>query len=144
MDGPASEHTTFERLTNELQRPPFNSWIGARAVRADAQAREIEIMLPFRPEFSHHPAAPMFHGGIISALIDIAGYAAVAVCHGAPAPTISLNVQYLSPASAPELHARGILRSLGRSIAVADVEITAGRKAVALGRGTFHVGGGRE
>jgi uncharacterized protein (TIGR00369 family) len=128
----------LRRLNIELERPPFNAWLGVRAVKADAQTQEIQIVLPFRPEFSHHPTTHVFHGGIVSALIDIAGHAAVAVWHGAPAPTVSLHIEYLAPAQGPELSARGILRRLGRSLAFSDVEVTASDKKVALGRGIFH------
>jgi uncharacterized protein (TIGR00369 family) len=133
----------LKRLNIELERPPFNVWIGARAIKADPQAQEIQIVLPFRQEFSHHPTIPLFHGGIVSALIDIAGHAAVAVWHRAPTPTISLHIEFLSPAQAPELHARGFLRRLGRSLAFSDIEVTdAAARKVALGRGVFKIRGG--
>jgi uncharacterized protein (TIGR00369 family) len=134
----------FERLRMELERPPFNRWIAGIPLGADIDTRETKIALRYRPEFSHHPSAPIFHGGILAALIDIAAHATVAVWHGAPTPTISLHVEYLSPATGDELCARGILRRLGRTISRADVEVTAGGRLVALGRGTFSTREGRE
>jgi uncharacterized protein (TIGR00369 family) len=133
----------LRRLGDVLTRPPFNLWTGARAISANAQAREIEIALPFRPEFSYGAETPVFHGGVISALVDMAGYASVAVWRKGTNPTISLQVEYLVPAQFPELRARGILRRLGQSLAFSDVEVTGGDKVVALGRGIFSVQGER-
>lgn len=143
MDDPAgrreAEKTSdlFQRLREEMTRPPFNRFVVATPVAVDAEKREIEIALPFRPEFSGDPTTPFFHGGMVATLIDIAGHAAVAVWHGGQAPTINLQIDYLAPAIGTELRARGILRRLGRSISRADVEVTAAGKLVAIGRGTF-------
>lgn len=133
----------IDRLRRELLRPPFNLWLAPVAIRADEPSREIAVSLPFRPEFSYDPARPIFHGGVIAALADLTGYAAVAVWHGGVTPTIALNVDYLAPAIGQELVARGMLRKLGRSVARADIEVSADGKLVALGRGTFATGDAR-
>jgi uncharacterized protein (TIGR00369 family) len=134
----------LQRLGHELTRPAFNLWAGARRLKADERVREIEIALPFRPEFSHSATTPLFHGGVISALVDMAAYAAIAVWQQAATPTISLHVEYFSPAPPPELRAKEILRRLGQSVSFADVEVMAGDKIVALGRGIFSVRGARQ
>lgn len=120
-----------------MERPPFHSWLRPIPLSADEERREIAISLRYRPEFSHHPIESIFHGGVLAALVDLAGHAAVAVWHGPPTPTISLQIDYLRPVVGDDIEARGILRRLGRSISRADVEITAGGKLVALGRGTY-------
>ena len=124
-------------LKRELERPPFNAWMAPVALAADPVAREVLIALPYRSEFSHDPDHAVYHGGVLATLVDVAGHAAVAVWHGSPTPTISLQIEYLAPALGGELRARGILRKLGRSISRADVEVSAGGKLVALGRGVF-------
>jgi uncharacterized protein (TIGR00369 family) len=126
------------RLREEMDRPPFNRWLAPTAVAFDSAARSIEIYLPFRPEFSHDPARTCFHGGVLAALADIAGHAVVAVFHGAPTPTISLQLDYLEPATGDGVHARGILRKLGRGISRADVELRCGDRLVAIARGAFN------
>lgn len=131
----------LERLRKEMERPPFNSWLSPVAVAADEARREVTMSLAYRPEFSYHPTEAIFHGGVLAALIDIAGYAAIAVWHGRPTPTIGLQVEYLAPARGGTVEARGMLRRLGRSIGRADIELTCGGKLVALGRGTFSTGG---
>jgi acyl-coenzyme A thioesterase PaaI-like protein len=74
---------------------------------------------------------------MVASVIDIVAHAAVAVWHGGPAPTVTLQIDYLAPAIGPELHARGILRRMGRTVSRADAEISAGGKLVSIGRGTF-------
>ena len=95
------------------------------------------LSLPFRPEFSFQPTEPCFHGGVIAAFADAAGHAAVAVFHGKPTPTITLQVDFLATAEGKALAARGILRKLGRSVSRADVELHCAGKLVAIARGTF-------
>lgn len=125
------------RLQEELDRPPFNRWLAAVPVAVDSEKRTIEIRLPYRPEFSHHPAQNVFHGGVLSALADVAGHAAVAVFHGSPTPTITLQIDYLAPAMGDAVLARGLLRKLGRNLSRADVELRCGEKLVAIARGSF-------
>lgn len=137
MSGGINPTTPLERLRRELERPPFNRWMGLVPLEADENRREILVSLPYRPEFSLHAVQPIVHGGVLASLIDIAGHAAVAVWHGSVTPTISLQVEYLAPAVGDPIQARGILRRLGRSIARADIEVTASGRLVALGRGSF-------
>ena len=125
------------RLQEELDRPPFNRWLAALPVSVNDDERIIEIRLPYRPEFSHHPSQNVFHGGVLSALADVAGHAAVAVFHGSPTPTITLQIDYLAPAMGEAVLARGILRKLGRKLSRADVELRCGERLVAIARGTF-------
>ena len=68
---------------------------------------DVVIRLPFRPEFCRGPKEPYFHGGVIAALIDLTGHAAVAVGLGRAAPTIDLRIDYLRPASGDGLLATG-------------------------------------
>jgi uncharacterized protein (TIGR00369 family) len=131
-----SPEERLARLQQEMTRPPFHHWLAPEAVKAEKD--RIEIRLPAaRPEFCHSLEPALIHGGVIAALIDIAGYAVVAVEQESPAPTISMTIEFLRPAPATELTALAILRRLGRSVAHADIEIRADDKLVALGRGTF-------
>lgn len=132
-----SSSPAIDRLRHELERPPFNRWLGAVALAADEEKHEIVVALRYRPELGYDPDEPIFHGGVLAALIDVAGYAAVAVWHGGATPTASLQVEYLAPAAGGEIRARGILRRLGRTLSRADVELTVNGTLVALGRGAF-------
>lgn len=139
--GPEAEAASLERLRAELTRPPFNRWLGAEAVAADPRAQTVTVALALRAEMTHDAAGRLAHGGIVAALIDMTGYAAVALWHDRPTPTVVLQVDYLAPAAGPVLRAEGRLRRRGRSIGRADVEVFSGDRLVALGRGSFSTGG---
>ena len=76
----------------------FNAHCGMTVRRWDPDG--IEMHLPFADHLSAHNG--IFHGGVISALIDTAGCGAVAAGHdfnlGSRITTISLAVQYFSVA----------------------------------------------
>ncbi len=79
-----------------------------------------------------------YHGGVVAALIDLAGHAAVAVKIGRMAPTIDLRIDYLRPSEGSDLIARARLPKAGRTVARVDIEVvdTQGR-LIAVGRGSF-------
>lgn len=129
--------TSFARLVAEMQRPPFHDWLMPVARGVDEDRREVVVALPFRPDFSLSRDQQIFHGGVLAALVDIVGHAAAAVWHGAPSPTVSLQIDFLRPAIATELLATAVVRQLGRTMSRVDVEIGDGNKPFVLGRGTF-------
>ncbi|MEV1080030.1 PaaI family thioesterase [Streptomyces sp. NPDC050211] len=101
----------------------FNRGCGMRILRWDPDG--IEIVLPYAESLSAHEG--VFHGGVISALIDTAGAGAVIAGHdfdkGSLLSTVSMSVQYLAPARGREAvaHARCVRR--GRRLHFADVEV---------------------
>jgi uncharacterized protein (TIGR00369 family) len=131
------EQGSLDRLISELARPPFHGWLKPTAVSVDVEHRQIEISVTYRPELSHDSRAGIFHGGVIAALVDITGYAAVAIWNDIATPTMALHVEYLRPAVGDELRARGMLRRMGRAVARVDVEVSAAGSLVALGRASY-------
>ncbi|MGW0761494.1 PaaI family thioesterase [Streptomyces sp. NPDC002814] len=101
----------------------FNRDCGMRILRWDPDG--IEMVLPYAESLSAHEG--VFHGGVISALIDTAGAGAVIAGHdfdkGSLLSTVSMSVQYLAPARGREAvaHARCVRR--GRCLHFADVEV---------------------
>jgi uncharacterized protein (TIGR00369 family) len=69
---------------------PFMRFLGLQLVRADRGV--VEIRLPFREEFLRNDGSDWLHGGIVSALADIAGDYAVITETAAGVPTIDLRV----------------------------------------------------
>jgi uncharacterized protein (TIGR00369 family) len=133
-----SEPDAMERLRAEMERPPYHAVLRPQPVSVDAQAGTVTIRLPYREEFRRAPDAPGYHGGVIAALIDLAGHAAVAVTVGRMVPTIDLRIDFLRAPAGGDLTARGKLLRAGRSIARADVEILDDtNNVVAVGRGTY-------
>ena len=133
-----SEPDAMARLRAEMERPPYHAVLRPQQVSVDAQAGTVTIRLPYREEFRRAPDAPGYHGGVIAALIDLAGHAAVAVTVGRMVPTIDLRIDFLHAPAGGDLTARGKLLRAGRSIARADVEIVDDtNNVVAVGRGTY-------
>lgn len=128
----------LEQLRRELLRCPFHDFLGPEAVDVELATSTVVVRLPYRQEFRRSTDQDFFHGGLIAALTDITGHAAVAVALGRVSPTIDLRVDYLRPARGAALLATGHVRRAGRSIATADVEVRdPGGVTVACGRGTF-------
>ena len=133
-----TEPDAMARLRAEMERPPYHAVLRPQPVSVDAQAGTVTIRLPYREEFRRAPDAPGYHGGVIAALIDLAGHAAVAVTVGRMVPTIDLRIDFLRAPAGGDLTARGKLLRAGRSIARADVEIIDDtNNVVAVGRGTY-------
>ncbi|WP_157666609.1 PaaI family thioesterase [Bordetella genomosp. 13] len=126
------------RLRHELAHPPFHAVLRPEAVSADAASGTVVIRLPYQPAFGRAAGSPGIHGGVIAALIDLAGHAAVAVQIGRMAPTIDLRIDYLRPAPPQDLTATARTLKVGRAVARVDIEIRdADGKLAAAGRGTF-------
>ena len=133
-----TEPDAMARLRAEMERPPYHAVLRPQPVSVDAQSGTVTIRLPYREEFRRAPDAPGYHGGVIAALIDLAGHAAVAVTVGRMVPTIDLRIDFLRAPAGGDLTARSKLLRAGRSIARADVEILDDtNNVVAVGRGTY-------
>lgn len=133
-----SNSSALARLRYELAFPPFHAVLKPEAVTADEAAGMVVVKLPYQPVLRRSPDESYFHGGVIAALIDCVGHAAVAVRAGRMVPTIDLRIDYLRPASGKALEARGRVQRFGRTTAVADVEVRGeGDVIVALGRGLY-------
>jgi uncharacterized protein (TIGR00369 family) len=126
------------RLRRELENSPYHHLLGLEAVGTDAAIGSVTLCLPMRPEFRRAADDCFVHGGIIAALIDITGHAAVAVRIEHMAPTIDLRIDYLRPAGGSRLTATATLLRCGRSVARVDIEVSDSDGCiVAVGRGSF-------
>jgi uncharacterized protein (TIGR00369 family) len=115
---------------------PFHRLIGLELV--DAAEGRVELRLPWRDELGRADGSDWFHGGVLSALIDIAGDYAIASRVGHGVPTIDLRVDYLRPARRGELRAVARAVKVGKTVGVADVELRdAGGALVAVGRAAY-------
>ena len=94
--------------------------------------------MPMRPEFERGPGTGQCHGGPIASLIDTAACNVVMMVVGHGVPTIDCRIDYMRPAIDTDLIAKATARRVGRSIAVADVDVyNEDGKLLASGRGTF-------
>lgn len=115
---------------------PYQRFLGLTFVRHEEGL--VEIRLPFREEFLRADDSDWLHGGIVSALIDIAGDYAIITKVGVGVPTIDLRVDYLRPARRGDLLATARTIRVGRTIGVADIEVRdTGGELIAVGRGVY-------
>ncbi len=120
---------------------PFNKVLGVKAVSLERGRTVLEI--PFRPELIGDPMKPALHGGVISALADVAGGMAIwssltDALHRVS--TIDLRVDYLRPGRQETLVAEATAVRVGRSVGVADIKVfhpSAPNEAVATGKGVY-------
>jgi uncharacterized protein (TIGR00369 family) len=123
----------------------FNEACQMKVLRWDRE--EVEMFLPLRPDLTAHPG--VFHGGLISALIDTAGCACVAAGHdynqGDRITTVALSVQYqtVDPGVGAIAFARCTRR--GRQINYAEVVVRSENgKELARGLVTVSASGRRD
>ena len=125
-------------LPDVLRRSPYARLLGLEMIRAAPD--EVVIRMPFREDLlaDDEEAARYVHGGALASLIDIAGTFAVIAAVGHDVITVDLRVDYLRPVRSGDLAGTARPVRIGRSLAVADVEVAgADRKLVAVGRGLF-------
>lgn len=128
----------LETLPDVLRRSPFHRLLGLQMVRA--APGEVVIRMPFREDLlaGDDEIGQYIHGGAIASLIDTAGDFAIIAAVGYDVPTIDLRIDYLRPAAKGVLTATAHAIKAGRSVAVADVEVTGeDGETVAVGRGVF-------
>lgn len=114
--------TPVEALDGLIRNPPFHRWLGVTAVAA--RTGRAVLRLPPSRELVGNPFIPAVHGGIVAALIDLAGGAALFVELQFPTPTIDMRVDYLRPAIAGRaLLAEARVKNLGKTVAFVDVDV---------------------
>jgi uncharacterized protein (TIGR00369 family) len=100
---------------------PFNRVLGLRVRSATRGLAVLEI--PFRAELIGDRDRPALHGGVVSALADTCGGAAVWTQVGAldRVSTIDLRVDYLRPGRAETLVATGRVLRVGNRVGVVNI-----------------------
>ena len=103
---------------------PFNRFLGVKLTGMRKGFARLEI--PFRDELVGDPMRPALHGGVLSALGDAAGGAAVWASmddDNARISTIDLRIDYLRPARLTTLVAEAVVVRVGNRVGVADVRL---------------------
>ena len=120
----------------DLATSPYQRFLNVEWVRFEPGIAEVR--LPFREEFLRADGSDWYHGGVVAALIDIAGDYALWSQVGAGLPTIDLRVDWLRPARRGALLAIGRSVKVGRTVCCADIEVRDEQGTlVAVGRGTY-------
>jgi uncharacterized protein (TIGR00369 family) len=117
-------------------------------VEAAAPGR-VRLRVPVRAELCNAAGAPV-HGGVLSALVDMAVGGALATLHEAAAggvgqTTLDLNVSFLASTSRGALRAEGQILKHGRTIAFGEATVSDGEdRLLAKGRATYMILAPRE
>ncbi len=137
------QEKTVERLNPEqiqamFDSSPFISGLDLQVQSLDYDAMELTVRMPMNPSLERRAGTKQFHGGPIASLIDTVGDYAVGMMVGGGVPTINIRIDYLKPAVGDALTATARARRMGRSVAVADIDVFDEKNAlVAVGRGTY-------
>lgn len=121
---------------------PFNRVLGIQVVElSDGHAA---LAVDYRPELVGDPMRPALHGGVISALVDTCGGAAVWTMIGENdrISTIDLRVDYLRPAPLERMVAVADVIRVGNRVGVASIRIfpaSRPNEICAEGKGVYSV-----
>ena len=130
--------STFAFVKDNIAKTPFHQWLLPELVAVDDEENSVTIRLVIRPELGNSVDRTDVHGGVVAALIDIAGHAAIAAKVRHSVPTIDMRVDYLRPASGTEIIAFASIVKLGRTISLVDVRLMDDKKkVVAVGRVSY-------
>lgn len=134
---------TREQLQAWLDERGLTRFMASRITAFDAQAQTIEVTVDRREELEGGVGEGHWHGGAIASLIDTAATFAVLGAGAPQAPTASVHVDLIRPATTPVLIARAVVRRMGRTLAIVDADAyDAEDRLVATGRLTFVVRAG--
>ena len=110
----------------------------------DAKPGWVRLRVDVRDELRSAAGAPV-HGGVMSALIDMAvggalGTLSDAAAGGVNQSTLDLNVSFLAAATEGPIFAEGKILRRGRTIAFGEASVTdAGGRLRAVGRATYMI-----
>ena len=127
---------TQQELQERITRGPFNRWLDFTVTKVDEDG--LELKAGWREEWVVNPDRRYTHGGILSAIIDVAADYAIAAKLGRPVPTIDLRVDFHKAAMPGDLTARARVVRLGSQYSTAEASLYDKEgELVASGRGTY-------
>jgi uncharacterized protein (TIGR00369 family) len=131
----------LERVRARARDNSFWRYLGVEVM--EAGEGKVRLRVPARDDLRNAPGAPM-HGGVFSALVDMAVGGALSTMHEASAggvgqTTLDLNVSFMG-AGTGDVFADGRILRRGRTIAFGEASITDGAgKLLAVGRATYMI-----
>jgi acyl-CoA thioesterase len=110
----------------------------------EAKSGWVRLRVEVRDDLRNAAGAPV-HGGLMSALVDMAVGGALATIHEASAggvgqSTLDLNVSFLAAANQGPIFAEGRILRRGRTIVFGEATVTdGGGRVCAVGRATYMI-----
>ena len=135
--GEADRTAVVERLYGEV---PFHRRHNLEVLAVTPERASVK--LPFDPGLVGNPDLGAVHGGVVSALVDLAGAAVFVGGREAFTPTIDLRVDYLRHAEPADLTAEAEVVRRGGSVGVADVLVRTEGERCASATGVYKLSGG--
>lgn len=122
---------------------PFNRFLGLTV--EEIRPGFVRLRVPFRDELVGDPLRPALHGGVLSALADTAGGAAVwtnVTDDRGRVSTIDLRIDYLRPGKLEPIIAEASVVRVGNRVGVADVRVfhpSDPSVTIATGKGVYNI-----
>jgi len=132
-----------ERLWRGWRRSPFHGFLEMDLAGFDKEAGTVSFTVPFKEDYKRTPGEEGIHGGVLASIVDVAGDFALAVAMNRMGfPTIDLRIDYLRMAGDGDLRAEARAIKKGRTVSVADVEVSDHKgRLCAIGRATYATAG---
>ncbi|MGI9334304.1 MAG: PaaI family thioesterase [Gammaproteobacteria bacterium] len=138
-----SKQLTVADIQALIDQSRFHRLFRPEVLGIDNDGLELTVKMPMLDALERQPGTGQWHGGAISAIIDIAGCYALALLAGEPLPTINFRADYLRPGVDSDLIAIARVRRAGRTVGVVDVDvIDDAQQLVAVGRACYSIQGG--
>ncbi len=121
---------------------PFLGFLGMEF--ESVEEGRVVMRVAFRRELIGNPELPALHGGVVSALLDTCGGAAVwtRIAPEDRVSTVDLRVDYLRPGRPEDLFAEARVIRVGNRVGVTELRAwqpgTSG-EPIAVGRGVYNV-----
>lgn len=111
----------LELVQRGMTMIPFNAYLGIDVTEVGVGL--VRMRVPYRPELVGDPLKPALHGGVLAAVIDAAGGAAVWTMGTLQdrISTIDMRVDYLIPARLETFYAEAKVVRRGRHVAVTNI-----------------------
>ena len=108
----------YAALALRIRAAPFHQWLALELESANADG--VVIGIKWRDELRSRTEPPIMHGGIVAALIDVAGLYAVLAAGGTVRSTAYLHVDYHKNVPPGPVKVRSKAIRIGRALSVAD------------------------
>ncbi len=123
-----------------MEPSPFHKLFRPEVLGIDYEAMQLDVKFNMCDQFERQPGTDQWHGGTVSAIIDIAGCYALALIAAEPLPTINFRTDYLRPAVSTDLTTVATVRKAGRRVGVVDVDVYDDAKRLsAVGRACYAI-----
>ena len=137
-----SDTELLARVQARAETNLFWRYLGVRVM--EAEPGRVRLRVPVRDDLKHAAGAPV-HGGVYSALVDMAVGGALGTLHeesegGVGQTTLDLNVSFLAGVRDGDIYAEGRILRHGRTIAFGEVTVSDGAgQTLAVGRATYMI-----